>query len=165
MREERTVAALRRVVGLTTLVAGIGSAAVQLAKGGATAPLAQTNPAAVQAAEAPRIENARLETRAAGTSLDATFRGIAAMAEKSEWVGYRVDEVAGERGVCCNKNWNDGNCGSCRLEWENSKATGTSHANANVKVEGSRQLVLPYRLEATHIVSIPVAPGSCTIDA
>src|SRR6266849_2616659 len=165
MREERTVAALRRVLGLTMIVAGIGSAAVQLAKGGATAPLAQTSPAAVQAAEAPRIENARLETRAAGTSLDATFRGIAAMAEKSEWVGYRVDEVAGERGVCCNNNWNDGNCGTCRLERENSEASGTSHADGNLKLEGSQQLVVLYRLEGKQVVKIRVVSDNCTLDA
>jgi hypothetical protein len=78
------------------IVAGIGSAAVQLAKGVAMAPLAQASPAAAQAVDAPRIENAKLETRAVGPSLDRTLREIAVTAERMEWVGYHVDEVAGE---------------------------------------------------------------------
>jgi HEAT repeat protein len=165
MRDERTVSALRRVLGLTLIATGIGSAAVQLAKGGATAPLAQTSPTAAQVADAPRIENAKLETRAAGASLDATFRQIAATAEKAEWVGYHVDEVAGEHGVCCNNNWNDGNCGTCRLEKENGGAGGTTHTDGNIKLEGSKQLVVLYRLEAKQVVKIRVASDGCTLDA
>ncbi|HEV1996134.1 MAG TPA: HEAT repeat domain-containing protein [Candidatus Acidoferrum sp.] len=165
MREERTDSALRRVFGLAMIVAGIGGAAVQLAKGGAPARLEQTSPAAAQASEAPRIENAKLETRAAGASLDATMREIAATAEKAEWVGYHVDQVAGERGVCCNNSWNDGNCGTCRLEKENGETSGTTHTDGNVKLEGTRQLVVLYRLEAKQVVKIRVASQDCTLDA
>ncbi len=163
MREERT--ALRRVLGLTMIVAGIGSAAVQLAKGGATTPLAQTGPAASQAADAPRIENAKLQTRSVGASLGLTFREIAATVEKPEWVGYHVDEVAGERGICCNDNWNDGNCGTCRLEKENGESSSTTHTNGNLKLEGSRQLVVLYRLEAKQVVRIRIESDDCTLDA
>src|SRR5439155_26577641 len=119
MRKEPVVSSLQRVLGLAMIVAGIWCAAVQLAKGGALASSAQTNSAAAQSVETPRIENARLETRAVGANLEATVRGITATADKAEWVGYSVEEVAGERGVCCNNNWNDGNCGTCRLEKEN----------------------------------------------
>lgn len=165
MREERTVLMLRRALGLVMIVAGISSAAVQLAKGGAPARLEQTSPAAAQASEAPRIENAKLETRATGASLDATIREIAATAEKAEWVGYHVDQVAGERGVCCNNSWNDGNCGTCRLEKENGGTSGTTHTDGNVKLEGTRQLVVLYRLEAKQVVKIRVASQDCTLDA
>jgi hypothetical protein len=165
MRDERTVSALRRVFGLVLIAAGIGGAAVQLAKGGATAPLEQPSVATAQAADAPRIENAKSETRSVGASLDATFRGIVATAEKAEWLGYHVDEVAGERGVCCNNNLNDGNCGTCRLERENGGASGTSRADRNLKLEGSRRLVVLYRLEAKQVVKIRVASDGCTLDA
>jgi hypothetical protein len=165
MRDERTVSALRRVLGLTLIAAGIGSAAVQLARGGATAPLPQTSTGAAQTADAPRIENTKMQTRSVGASLDAALREIAATAEKPEWVGYHVDEVAGERGVCCNNNWNDGNCGTCRLEKENGGTTSTTHADGNVKLEGSRQLVVLYRLEAKQVVKIRVASDDCTLDA
>ncbi len=108
MREERTVSAVRRLVGLAMIVAGISIAVVQLAKGGALARSEQASPATAQTTETPHIENARLETRAAGASLDATMREIAGTTEKAAWVGYHVDQIAGERGVCCNNNWNDG---------------------------------------------------------
>jgi hypothetical protein len=165
MRNERTISALRRVLGLAMIVAGIGSAAVQLAKGGIPARSGQTSPAAAQAEEAPRIENAKLETRAAGTNLDATIREIAGSAEKAEWVGYYVDQVAGERGVCCGHNWNDGNCGTCRLEKENGATNGTTRTDGNVKLEGTRQLVVLYRLEGRQVVKIRVASDDCALDA
>src|SRR5712692_7980123 len=115
MREEQIASALRKFAGLSMILAGISCAAVQIANGRDPARSEQATPSTAQAAEAPRVENAKLETRAVGTSLDKTIREIAGTAEKAEWVGYSVDQVAGERGVCCNNNWNDGNCGTCRL--------------------------------------------------
>jgi HEAT repeat protein len=164
MREERILSALQRLLGLAMIVAGISIAVVQLANGGAPARLEQASPASVQASEAPRIVSAKLETRAVGASLDATVREIAAAAEKPEWVGYHVEEVAGERGVCCDNNWNDGNCGTCKLEKENG-GTGMTHTDGNVKLEGARQLVVLYRLEAKQVVKIRVASEDCTLDA
>jgi len=165
MRDERTVSALERVLALAMIVAGISSAAAQLAKGGAPGRPGQASLATAQAAEAPRIENAKLETRAVSANLDATIREIAATAEKAEWVGYHVDQVASERGVCCNNNWNDGNCGTCRLERENGGTTNTTHTDGSVKLEGARQLVVLYRLEAKQVMKIRVASDDCTLDA
>ena len=165
MREGRTISALQRILGLAMILAGVYCAAVQLAKGAAPPESAQTSRAATQAVEAPRVENAKLETRAAGASLDATMREIAATAEKAEWVGYHVDQAAGERGVCCNNNWNDGNCGTCRLEKENGGSRSTTRTDGNVKLEGSRQLIVLYRLEAKQVAKIRVASDDCTLDA
>jgi HEAT repeat protein len=147
------------------IVTGISVAAVQLAKGGAPARSGQASPATTQTAGTPRIENAKLETRAAGASLDATIREIAKTAEKAEWVGYGVDQIAGERGVCCNNNWSDGNCGTCRLEKESGGRSGTTYTDGNVKLEGTRQLVVLYRVEAKQVVKIRVASEDCTLDA
>jgi len=165
MREERSVSALRRVLGLAMIVAGISLAAVQLAKGGAPNCSGQASPITAQTAEAPRVENAKLETRAARASLDATMREIEGTAEKAEWIGYHVEEIAGERGVCCDNNWNDGNCGTCRLENEKGGVSGTKPTDGNVKLEGARQLVVLYRLEAKQVVKIRVASDDCTLDA
>src|SRR5713226_1628780 len=93
------------------------------------------------------------------------MREITGTAEKAEWVGYRVDQVAGGRGVCCDNNWNDGSCGTCRLEKENSGTTGTTHTDGTAKLEGTRQLVVLYRLEAKQVVKIRVASEDCTLDA
>jgi len=165
MREERAISTLQSILGLAMILAGVYCAAVQLAKGAAPPESAQTSRAATQAVEAPRVENAKLETRAAGASLDATMREIAATAEKAEWVGYHVDQAAGERGVCCNNNWNDGNCGTCRLEKENGGSSSTTRTDGNVKLESSRQLIVLYRLEAKQVVKIRVASDDCTLDA
>src|SRR6266436_1763031 len=165
MREERIVSALRKAFGLAMILTGIGGIVVQLAKGGAPDRSEQASAAIAQGADSPRIENAKLETRAAGASLEPTMREITASAEKAEWVGYHVEEVAGDRGVCCDNNWNDGNCGTCRLEKENSRTSGTTHSDGNVKLEGARKLIVLYRLEAKHVVKIRVASDDCTLDA
>jgi HEAT repeat protein len=165
MRKEQTVSIPRKIVGLLLIAAGISCAAVQLANGDAPARPGQSSAPIAQATESPRIENAKLETRAAGASLDAAIREIAGTAEKAEWVGYGVDRIAGERGVCCNNNWNDGNCGTCRLEKENGATNSTTRTERNVKLEGVRQLVVLYRLEAKQVVKIRVASEDCTLDA
>ncbi len=164
MRDERNVT-VRRILGVLLILGGISSAAVQLANGGAPPRPGQAGPVAGQAAEAPRVENAKLETRTVGASLDAAFREILNGAEKAVWVGYSVDQVAGNREACCNNNWNDGNCGTCRLEKENGGTTSTTHTDGNVKLEGSRQLIVLYRLEAKQVVKIRVASNDCTLDA
>jgi hypothetical protein len=164
MTKERTVPVLRKIFGLAMIAAGIGCAAVQLASGAASRS-GQANPAAAQAMDAPRIDNAKLETRAAVPSLEATIRELAGKAEQPEWIGYNVETVAGEHGVCCNNSWNDGNCGTCRLEKENGQVTGTKIAEGNVKLEGSRQLVVLYRLQGKQVVNIRVASDDCTLDA
>jgi len=43
--------------------------------------------------------------------------------------------------------------------------SGTTHADGNVKLEGSRQLVVLYRLEAKQVVKIRVASDDCALDA
>jgi len=165
MQNQRAVSQMQRVLGFAMILAGISCAAVQLANGGAPAPSAQTSVTASQLTEAPRIENAKLEMRALNGNLESTLREIAAAAEKLEWVGYHVDQVAGDRGVCCNDNWNDGNCGTCRLEKSDNVMSGNSRADGTVKLEASRQLVVLYRLEAKQVVKIRVASDNCTLDA
>jgi HEAT repeat protein len=165
MRNQKTLSMLHRLLGLAMIAAGICGVAVQLAKGDSLAPSVQASTASTQSAESPRIDNAKLETRAVSASLDATMREITKTAEKPEWVGYRVDQIAGERGVCCNNNWNDGNCGTCRLEKENGGTNLTTHSDGNVKLEGGRQLIVLFRLEAKQVVKIRLASDDCALDA
>jgi HEAT repeat protein len=143
---------VQRVLGQAMIAAGICCVAAE--------------PAATQgaAADAPRVENTNLETHAVGGSLDATFRELAAKAEKPEWIGYAVEQVPGDRGVCCNNNWNDGDCGTCRLENERNSIT-TNHGEGSVHLEGARQLVVLFRLEGKQVGKIRVASMDCTLDA
>jgi len=165
MREQQTLPVLQRLLGLAMIVAGFCGVAVQLAKGGTAARSEQTSSAPAPPVDAPRVENAKLETRAVSSTLDATIRDLARTAEKPEWVGYLVEQIPGEHGACCNNNWNDGNCGTCRLEKEDGRMSVATPANGSLKLEGGRQLVVLYRLDARQVAKIRVASEDCTLDA
>ncbi|HKW63961.1 MAG TPA: HEAT repeat domain-containing protein [Candidatus Acidoferrum sp.] len=164
----------RRILGLAMIAVGIFCTLSQFSNGrGLQASFGPglTYAATIQAGtDMPRVESAQAETRAVAGSLEATFRGILAQAEKPEWVGYSVDETAGERGMCCG-NWNDGaGCGTCRLEndqnyWTSGTKKGDSQASGSIKLEGSRRLVVLFRLEAKQVDRIRVASEDCTLDA
>jgi hypothetical protein len=137
----------------------------QLAKGGATRIAAwQVRAEAATDSEMPRIVNSNVETRAVTGTLDSMFREIAAKAEKPEWVGYSVDQIAGNRGVCCENYGEDGSCGTCRLENDHGSSS-VSSPSGTVRLEGSRQLVVLFRLEDKKVMRIRVASQNCTLDA
>src|SRR5499427_10597540 len=164
----------RRILGLAMILAGIFCSLDQLTKGNALradfgneVAYAATSQAG---GEMPLVENAKAETRAVTGTLNETFRGILAQVEKPEWVGYSVDETAGERSMCCG-NWNDGaGCGTCRLEkdhdnWTSGSKKNDGQAGGTIKLEGSRRLVVLFRLEAKQVDRIRVASEDCTLDA
>jgi len=161
----------RRTLGLVMILSGIFFTIAQFAKPVALqTDFGQAYAAIPQATvEMPRAENANAETRAVKGTLDATFRAILAQAEKLQWVGYSVDEIAGERIMCCG-NWNVGEgCETCRLEsdqhWTSGTAKGDNRTDSTVKLEGARQLVVLFRLEGRQVVRIRVASEDCTLDA
>lgn len=164
----------RKTLGLAMISVGIFCIISQFSNGrGPRADLGQSlaYAATVQMNDdMPRVENAQVETRVIAGSLDATFRGILAQAEKPEWVGYTVDDVSDDRSMCCG-NWNDGaGCGTCRLEndhnsWTSGSKTGDNQSSGAVKLEGSRRLVVLFRLEAKQVDRIRVASEDCTLDA
>ena len=159
----------RRILGLAMISVGIFCTILQFANGrGRRADFSQelAYAASVQMGnEMPRVQSAQAETRTVAGALESTFRGILAQVEKPEWVGYSVDEIAGERSMCCG-NWNDGaGCGTCRLEKDREATGGTTHAEGSIKLEGSRRLVVLFRLEANQVDRIRVASEDCTLDA
>lgn len=159
----------RRILGLAMILMGLFGAAAQLAKGYAlptdfveSAAYARTSQAG---SEMPQIESARVETHAVTGTLEATFHGILAQAEKPEWLGYSVDEIPGDRNACCG-NWNDGDgCGTCRLEKDYDQTGSTRHVGGSIRLEGARRLVVLLRLEGQQAVRIRVASEDCTLDA
>jgi hypothetical protein len=127
--------------------------------------LAPAAHAAPQNAGMPRIENAKVETRQVTGTLDATLRELAAKTDKPEWIGYSVDHIAGEHSVCCGNYRDGGGCGTCNLERDRSTAsTTTTNSAATVKLEGARQLVVLFRLEAKQVMRVQVASEDCTLD-
>lgn len=122
-----------------------------------------------QTADTPQVVNAKIETRALSGPLRDTFRGLEGQADKPEWVGYAVAEVRGDRTVCCG-NFDDGYgvCGTCRLEKENGFTGANSQKegkDGTVQLEGSRQLVVLFRLEGKQVMRIRQASENCTLDA
>ena len=170
MQRKQSISMGRSILAVAMVVVGIGCAVAQLARGGLKPALTQTAapsaaPDAQQVPEMARIENGKVETHAVAGNLDTALREMARKAEKPEWAGYSVDQVAGEHGVCCDNNWNEGSCGTCRLERENGGTSGTRHAGGTVKLEGARRLIVLYRLEAKQVGRIRVASEDCTLDA
>jgi hypothetical protein len=158
----------RSILGLAMVAVGITCAIAQMARGGAVHDESGQGIITVLAqvgAEMPRIDNAKLETRAVAASFAATFHEIAEKAEKPQWVGYSVDEVAGEHNMCCGNYRDDGGCGTCRLENDHGRTNGSTYTNGTVKLEGSRQLVVLFRLEAKQVMRVRVASNDCTLDA
>jgi HEAT repeat protein len=148
-----------RVLGLAMIAVGLICGASQLAKVGANATPAQA------AAEMPRLENAKVETRSVSEYLENTFREIAAKAGRPQWVGYAVDQISGEHGVCCGNYSDQGNCGACKLERGHDEPGGTMRTEGSIKLEAPRRLVVLLRLETNKVMKIRVASQDCTLDA
>lgn len=154
--------ALKKSLLTTACVAGVALAAPgpTRAAGTHTAPQSTAAPG--------NIENAKLETRAVTGTLAETFNGIEAQAEKPEWLGYSVPQIAGDRTMCCG-NYSDGDyrCGTCRLErgQEGSSINSGTKAGGTIELEGSRQLIVLIRLEGKQITRIREASENCTLDA
>ncbi|HVH71123.1 MAG TPA: hypothetical protein VNB49_08455, partial [Candidatus Dormibacteraeota bacterium] len=163
----------RAILGLAMILVGIFCTISQLTNsGGLRADFSQglAYAATVQTgSDMPRVESAQAETRAVTGTLDATFRGILTQAEKPEWVGYRVDEIAGDRSVCCGNYSDSSGCLTCRLEndhtWTSGGTKSGNQTGGTVKLEGSGRLVVLFRLEAKQVDRIRVASEDCTLDA
>jgi hypothetical protein len=84
----------------------------------------------------PKIENAKLQTRAVNGSLDASFRTIVSSQVDPGWIGYSVSQVPGERSMC-----------------------------GTVSLEGARDFVMLYRVAAGQVEKIRTYASDCTFDA
>ena len=160
MRTRRAMTG-RRICGAIVIAAGLSWGAALLAQEAAGGSSAQNADAA------PNVQNAQFATRAVSGALTDTFRALQAQAEKPEWIGYGVPEIAGDRTMCCG-NYNDGNgCGTCRLEREdgNSYSRSNGSTNGTVRLEGSKELVVLFRMEGKQVTKIRQASEDCTLDA
>lgn len=106
----------------------------------------------------PRLQNAKLETRAVAGSLESTIQGIA-NSGGAAWIGYSVPQIAGDRNMCC---WNDDQQG-CWLEPHTGNTTFTGGA-ATVKLEGDTEFYVLYRVEHKQIEKVRSFSPECNID-
>jgi len=114
-------------------------------------------------AQQPRVENARMETRAVSGGLESTFRGILAAQSAPAWIGYSAPIVPGDHQMCC---WNNNvKCG-CSLEPRDHDQNFTmSNNNETVKLEGPRELVVLFRVENHQTGKIRTFTPDCNLDA
>ena len=115
---------------------------------------------------APSVRNSRVNQQPASGSLAAQLKDWTAQVTTPQWLGYTVQQVVGNRGVCCGGgDWN-GDCGTCRLEnGEHGVNVMRNDANATVMLEGSREIAVLFRAENHQITKIRVASTECTLDA
>jgi hypothetical protein len=113
-------------------------------------------------AQQPRVENARMETRAVSGGLEATFRGILAAQSSPAWIGYSVPIIAGDHQMCC---WNNNVMCGCSLEQRGDDHGVTVSSNQTVKLEGPRELVVLLRVESHQTGKIRTFTPECNLDA
>jgi hypothetical protein len=149
----------------------LGVAILLLLFSAATCTLARAQQTEVPPEHAPRVENARMETRSVSGSLVATIAEAEKNAANPAWMGYGVKAVAGQRSICCG-NYSDSRadgCGKCALETErvhgNNTSTDKSASKGAVKLEGGEQLIVLFRLQDKHLTRIKLASEDCVLDA
>ena len=109
----------------------------------------------------PRVQNARMETRAAAGGLDAMLRAIVNAQSSPAWVGYAVPIIPGDRQMCC---W-DNSVRGCFLEPRANDRTVVISNNQTVKLEGPTQLVVLYRVENRQVGKVRSFSPECELDA
>ncbi len=145
----------------------MSSVAIRIYIATAVACVGVAGPASTNAQQndVPRIENARLGTRALSGPLATELQNWAARSTQPQWAGYAVPQVPGNREVCCNYNasWNQG-CGTCRLE-DSDRGVNVNSSDASVKLEAPRELAILFRAENNKITKIRLVSTECTVDA
>jgi hypothetical protein len=115
----------------------------------------------------PRLQNAKLESRAVQGSLDATFRGIVGSQSTAAWIAYAAPMIPGERQMCCWNTRNDVTCQGCSLEPQPAGTTVAfpQQAAGTVRLEGAPEFFLFFRVEGAQVGKIRTFSMDCNIDA
>ena len=135
--------------------------------------------ASAAAAQQPRLINGRLDTQAAGSNLDGTFRRLVASVQAdAAWIGYSVPIAAGrDRSMCCyGDSWvsdgvviTNGRLNTCGLE-PGDRALRTSQGQplpnqGPIHLEGPQTMLVLFRVEAKEVQRIRFFSPDCELDA
>jgi HEAT repeat protein len=163
-------ARIQRLFGLGFILLGLLGVAMQMRgesrqPGELRIPQAQSTPAADE--DAPPFHNGHVEKREVRGTLAEELRRWASETTTARWLGYSVAGVEGDRTICCG-NWNDGRCGTCRLE--NGERgfgfnSGERSEKGTVRLEGSRRVAILFRAEQGKTGRIRVFSADCLVDA
>lgn len=109
----------------------------------------------------PRIVNAKLEQRPAGTSLEAA---VAAVGAGPAWVGYAVRTPVRDRQMCCHYSWGDGpGYRGCMLE--PGQPSQRARADGPVHLEPPPEFHVLLRVEAGRPAKVRLFSADCELDA
>ena len=111
----------------------------------------------------PRLQNARLETRAVSGSLDATFRAIVSSQSAPAWVGYAAPQIPGDRSMCCFNSINGVNYQGCALEGQ-AVTTPTFAPPDTVRLEGASEFFVFFRIENKQVQKVRSFSIDCNVD-
>lgn len=106
-------------------------------------------------AQTPKLLNARLETRPV-SNLESDFQAMVKGQGSPAWIGYSVPAIP-DRG----DSW----CGGFALEGRHSNTQTLSANDGPVRLEGSRTLVVLYRIENHAVDKVRTASLDCELDA
>lgn len=102
----------------------------------------------------PKLENARLETRAVTGSLESTFQGMVSAQTSAAWIGYAAPQIAGERN----------SDSDCRLEGQRGDET-VVETGGRVHLEGAPEFYVLFRVENRQVGKMRTVSMDCTVDA
>jgi hypothetical protein len=153
----------RRILGLAMVAMGLFALAAHPPR-----VKAQDKPVAA-AAEAPQVENAKMQTQAVAAGLQDTIAEIARRSDAPVWVAYGVEGLPGQHSACCG-NYSDSDrlCGKCRLEHSEGDNITTSDSDRRTKtlhLESAGQLFVLFRIAERRVMKIRVASQDCVLDA
>jgi len=118
-------------------------------------------------AQQPRLANAKLDTRAATTSLAREFQSMVSAEKGAAWIGYAVRAVSGDHPMCCYSSFEDGSgnrcCRGCALEGTRAGAT-VSPAPGPIPLEAAGYIFVLFRIENRAVDRIRTFSAECELD-
>ena len=120
--------------------------------------------ATLVAQPAPKLQNAKVETRAVSGSLDATVRAIVAAHDDPAWIGYTEPAVPGDRQMCCFNSINGVASFGCSLEPSQGNIVFPADTNGVVRLEGPSEFYLFLRVERRKVEKVRTFSPDCPID-
>jgi HEAT repeat protein len=116
-------------------------------------------------AQAPGIQNADMEVRAAASGLKATIETLVRQSTDPVWIAYSVPLIPGDSTMCCfHGDGDSGCCRGCRLEESRGESQGTRQSQA-VQLEPSRSLLVLARADAGRLDKLRAYSSDCPLDA
>jgi hypothetical protein len=119
--------------------------------------------AAEAAAQPAHVVNGKVETHAAGASLEQTFKVLVTASRAPAWIGYDVPAAARQQMCCFDSTRRFGPCSGCRLESMHAFTFQASPPRV-IAVEGPPRLVVLIRTEAGRVDVAHVLSPECGID-